>query len=120
MSYLLLKDADFSIKGENVEPIIITGLESLSRNSEVDKLLLYFQDLSIVATLPESVQKRLKVAEVMSIFGTARSVDYSKFTKTEDEVSKEAQAQSEQMIAAQNQVEQNSARNNASEVQMSK
>lgn len=120
MSYLLLKDADFSIKGEQVEPIIITGLESLSRNSEVDKLLLYFQDLAIIASLPEEVRKRLKITEVMSIFGTARSVDYAKFTKSEDDVAKEDAAMQANMMEAQNQAGQDAARNKAAEVQMSK
>lgn len=118
MSYILLKDVDFSIKGDKVEPVIITGLESLSRNSEVDKLLLFFQDMSIVATLPPEVVSRLKVNEVMAIFGTARSVDYEKFTKTEEQVQEEQAQMQARALEMQNAAEQNTAKNNATEANM--
>ena len=120
MSYILLKDVDFSIKGDKVEPVIITGLESLSRNSEVDKLLLFFQDMSIVATLPPEVVSRLKVNEVMAIFGTARSVDYEKFTKTEEQVQEEQAELQARALEMQNAAEQNTAKNNATEANMIK
>jgi hypothetical protein len=120
-AYLLMKDIDFSIAGTDkpLEPIIVTGLESLSRNSEVDKMRLFLQDMALMATLPDAVQAYLKVPQVMAIFGAARSVDYDEFTKTVEEVQEEQQAAQQAAIAAENQAGENQAINKAKENQMS-
>ena len=122
MTYILLKDVDFSIEGQkdDIEPIIITGLESLSRNSEVDKLRLFLQDMAMITQMPETVQRYLKIPQVMAIFGTARSVDYAEFTKTTEEVQAELEQEQASMLAAQNEAGQNEAVNKAKETQMSK
>lgn len=75
----------------DIDPVIVTGLESLSRTSELDQILLFFQDLALLEQLPEVVQQRLKVGDVMATFGAARNIDYKKFLKSEDEVEDDAE-----------------------------
>lgn len=120
MAYILLKDVDFSIAGKQVDPIIVTGLESLSRTSEVENLILFFQDLALLAQLPDTVQRYLKVPEVTATFGSARSVEYEKFLKTEEEVQAEDERIAKQQIELQNATEQNTARNQAAQANMTK
>jgi len=121
MTYILLKDADFSIAGEahNIEPIIVTGLESLSRSSEVERLRLFLNDMAMVSTLPPQMQMYLKIPELMQIFGSARSIDPTTFTKDEATVQKEQALQREQALALQNKSQENAAVNNAKEAQLS-
>lgn len=87
----------------DVDPVIVTGLESLSRTSELDQILLFFNDLALLEQLPELVQERLKVGDVMATFGSARNIDYKKFLKSEDEVSddREEKAEAEAKLAGQ-------------------
>jgi len=120
LAYILLKDIDFSINGEEIDPIIVTGLESLSRNSEVDKLILFLQDLSLLANLPEQVQAYIKVPEITAIFGNARAVDYKEFIKDDATVQKEQAAKQQQLIEMQQKVGQNDAVNSATAAQLSK
>ena len=120
MSHILLKDIDFSISGDDIVPIIVTGLESLSRNSEVEKVLLFLQDMSLIANLPETVQEFVKVPELAAIFGAARSVDYQLFMFTQEEVNSERERKQQALLDAQNSDEQNTARNNAAEQNMIK
>ena len=103
MAYILLKDIDFSIQGKEIEPIIITGLESLSRNSDVEKMLLFLQDLANISNLPEPVLRRLQVDKIIAIFGTARSVDYQEFMKSEEQVQQEMEQERQQLLEMQQQ-----------------
>jgi hypothetical protein len=104
LAYITLAETEFDISGgDKVEPMIITGLDALSRNSDMEALMLYFQDLAITAQLPEQVQEYLKVRELMQVFGAARGVDYEKFTKDDATVQQERQQrQQQEMQAVQN------------------
>lgn len=71
---------------KDIEPIIVTGLESLSRNSELDRMRYFFQDLIGLSEVPEQVAKRLDYAELVATLGAGHGVDYKKFLKDEDTV----------------------------------
>ncbi len=74
---------------KNVEPIIVTGLESLSRNSELDRLRLFFRDLIALAEVPEQVAIRLDYNNLVATLGAGHGVDYGKFLKDEEQVKEE-------------------------------
>lgn len=100
LAFLLMTSSKLSLgdAGE-VEPSIVTGMDSLSRNGDLEALQLFFQDLAILANLPEPVQRRLKFGEVMALYGAARGVKYEKFMK--DEATVEAEIQAERKAMAQ-------------------
>lgn len=77
-------DLDEAFK--DIEPTIITGMESLTRTSELDQMMLFFGDLAMLAELPPEISRRLNYREVMNKLGAARQVDYKDFMLTEDEV----------------------------------
>lgn len=64
---------------------ILTGLDSLSRATELENMRAFFQDLAPLAELPESVLVRTKVEELMAIIGAGHGVDYDKFMRNEEE-----------------------------------
>lgn len=79
---------------KSIEPVIVTGLESLSRNSELDRMRYFFQDLVGLAEVPDQVAARLDFGELISTLGAGHGVDFKKFLKDEDVVKKEqAEAQ---------------------------
>lgn len=91
----LLKKIDNAFSG--VELVIVTGLESLSRNSELDNLRAFFQDLLALADVPEQVSARIEYGDLIAVLGAGHGVDYKKFLKDE----KKAKADMANAAAAQ-------------------
>jgi hypothetical protein len=96
-----------NLKGElaGLDVIVLTGLEALSRTSEHDNIMMFFNDLTILQNLPEAVVPYLKQDQLVQVLAAGRGVEVDKFLKTEKEVEKEreqarqAQAQQEAAIA---------------------
>jgi hypothetical protein len=87
LAYLLLAGSKLNLgNAGEIEPSIITGMDALSRNGDLEALQLYFQDLALLASLPEPVQKRMRFGEVMALFASARGVKYEKFMLDEKTV----------------------------------
>lgn len=84
---------------KDIEPIIVTGLESLSRNSELDQIRYFFQDLLALAELPPEVAKRMDYGSLIATLGAGHGVDYKKFLKDEKTVEKETQQAMQQQAA---------------------
>ncbi|MCP4342371.1 MAG: hypothetical protein GY799_26715 [Desulfobulbaceae bacterium] len=80
----IMIDLDPGFKG--IEPLIITGVESLSRTSELDEMMLFFNDLAMLANLPERAAERLNFSAVISKLGAARAIDYDDLLLTEEQV----------------------------------
>jgi len=74
---------------KDIQPVIVTGLESLSRSSELDRIRYFFQDLTQMAELPEQVMARVDFGNLIAVLGSSHGVDYEKFLKDEDQVEKE-------------------------------
>lgn len=80
----------------NVEPVIVTGLESLSRNSELDHIRYFFTDLAALADIPDEVKKWVKFDDLIAVLGAGHGVDYKKFLKDADTVKAETAAAMQQ------------------------
>lgn len=76
----------------NIEPVIVTGLESLSRSSELDRIRYFFQDFANMSELPEQVAIRVDFGKLIAILGSSHGVDYEKFLKDETQVEAEQKA----------------------------
>jgi hypothetical protein len=74
---------------KDIEPTIVTGLESLSRNSELDRTRAFFQDLIGLAEVPDQVAQRIDYNALIAVLGAGHGVDYKKFLKDDDVVKKE-------------------------------
>jgi len=94
----LIKELDPIFK--DIEPVIVTGLESLSRNSELDNFRAFMQDLIILTDVPEDVTIRMEMGDVIATLGAGHGVDYKKFLKDE----KKVQAEQQQRMQAQAQM----------------
>lgn len=80
--YLMAEDDELF---KSIEPVIVTGLESLSRMSDVDRLRAMLQDAALLADLPEKVAVRLKFGGIISRLSAGHGVDTEGILATEDE-----------------------------------
>jgi hypothetical protein len=85
----------------DIEPVIVTGLESLSRNSELDRTRAFFSDLVSLAEVPEEVAIRIDYGKLISMLGAGHGIDYKDLLKSEKAVkqAQEARAQQEAQAA---------------------
>jgi hypothetical protein len=88
----LLDASDVSIQGTQIEITIVTGLDALSRNGDLENFRMAMGDMAQVAQLPEAVQARLKWDEIKAFIGQGRNVDLNKFMMTDAEFAKKQEA----------------------------
>lgn len=108
LANLLLYDIDIGDKGK-IDAVVLTGLESLSRNSELENIMLFLGDLNQISTLADEVLKRIKIPSIMAYIGSARGVDYERFMKDETTVAQEDKQRQDQAMQMQEQLEQSKA-----------
>lgn len=82
---LLLRDIDLTIEGSSIEPVVVTGLDAMSRNANNEKVRLWMEDLSILNNLPDDVRARLKIDNLANMLANGRDVDSSQIVMTEEE-----------------------------------
>lgn len=77
---------------KDIEPLIITGRESLSRQTERDTFMLFFTDLAALAELPDRVTEILDFPVVVSKLGAMWRVEYKDMILDEETVQANRQA----------------------------
>ena len=81
----------------DIEPLIVTGVESLSRTSELDQMMQFFNDLAMLANLPERAAERLDFEKVITKLGAARAIDYDDFLLSQEQVDENRKAEDERL-----------------------
>lgn len=98
VAYIVLKQIKFEGLDDGITPQIVTGMDSLSRQAEMDNYKLWLMDLALLENVPEDVRGRLKVSNLAEIMGQARQIDTARAILSEDEYAqKVAEAQQAQM-----------------------
>jgi len=103
MARWLLEQLKVNIS-DKFEVTVITGLDALSRTSDLDDAKLWLQDMGLANSLPEQMQMRIKWDELGALFAVPRRVDISRIWKSDEEMAAAMQAEQErqgQMVAAQ-------------------
>jgi hypothetical protein len=80
-----LARAGTDIKGADVKVMVITGLEALSRNGELDNLRLALGDLAMLTTVPPELQARLKWNNLVTYVGAGRGTPLADFVMNDEE-----------------------------------
>lgn len=98
--YLMSEDEEIF---KSIEPVIVTGLESLSRMSDVDRLRAMLQDAALLADLPEEVAIRLMFGGVLARLSAGHGVDTEGILATEEQAqaTKQQNAEAAAMAAGQ-------------------
>lgn len=104
LAKLYLLRIDMRIGKEAIEPVVITGIDAMSRDSDLEAMHLWLQDLKTLNDLPEEVRGRMKLSSLMTTMATGRGVEFKPVVKSDDEYAAEQdamrQAQQEDMVSA--------------------
>lgn len=84
LAYYLLRKVGFAIKGKSVTPTIVTGLDALSRASDLDNLKLFLGDLAMVGSLPPNIQQMLQLGRVVKNLAAGRGLSASDYISAGD------------------------------------
>lgn len=100
LAYLLLGQSKVDIKSLGIELVIITGVEALGRNAELDKIRQFNQLIQELGS-PEIMLSRMDVGVYISKIANSLSLDVSDLIKSEEQITQEQQSQQQQQLLAQ-------------------
>ncbi|BCL97674.1 hypothetical protein MAFF211491_21260 [Ralstonia solanacearum] len=101
ISYWLIKMEGVELGGTALEPTVITGLDALSRNADLENLKACLQDMAIIAGMSPQAQFVLKMDAIATAIFAGRGVDAAQFVKSEDEQKAELANQQQMALAQQ-------------------
>lgn len=78
---------------------IVTGLDALSRNGDLENFRLAMGDMAAVTAVPPELAARMKWEEVAAFIGQGRGVDLRKFIMTDAEFSAKQLQQQQAQVA---------------------
>lgn len=82
----LLKMTKTNLKDTGFDVAIVTGLDALSRNGDLDNFRLAMADLAGFNNLPEQLIMRFDYNKVVAFVGNGRGIDLSALMKSQDEI----------------------------------
>lgn len=78
-------------------PTVVTGLDALSRNADLEELKLWLADMAALAQLPEQLQGELNYASLSKALAAPRRIDVTPYLLTpEEKAQRQAAAQASQ------------------------
>lgn len=98
LAKMLLSQSGINLKQLGIEAVIVTGIEALGRNAELDKLRQFNALLHELGS-PELILQRLNVDQYIQMLGNALELDTNPLIKSQEQIQQEqAQAQEQQMM----------------------
>lgn len=105
----LLTSIDASIKGTQLKVVVITGLDALSRNADLEALKLALNDLMLFESLPEPLKMRFNYKRVTDYVGQGRGIDLTAFLLSDAEYKAQTEQAAATRVAEANATEQGAA-----------
>lgn len=101
MAVWLMDEAGQSLRGKDLTPTIVTGLDALSRTGDRDNLVLFIGDVSSLSELPPDLRGRMKLTPIIAAFAAARGLLSGTYLLSEAEFAKQQQVAQQQALAMQ-------------------
>lgn len=95
LAKILLDRIDFELS-EDIEPVIVTGLDSLSRNSELESVTRVIQAVAQLGGLPPEILETLKLDSIINTISSAEGIEPKTFVHTQEEIQASRQARQQQ------------------------
>jgi hypothetical protein len=100
LGHWLLRKAKVALKGTQLKPVIITGLDALSRNADRERMMMFLQDVTALDGIAPATRMRLREGNIIADMAAGAGVDRVRYIASEEEVaSKQQIAQQEQVNA---------------------
>jgi hypothetical protein len=100
LAYLLLKQSKADVESLGIELVIVTGVEALGRNVELDKIRQFNQLIQELGS-PEIILSRLNVGTYIDRIANSLALDTTGLIKTDEQIQQEQQAQQQQALLQQ-------------------
>lgn len=81
----LFDSIDIDLKGADLDVTIITGLDALSRNGDLENFRAAMGDMAAIVTVPPELSARIKWEEIAAFVGQGRNIDLARFLLTDKE-----------------------------------
>lgn len=101
MALWLCTRIKMSLVGKAFEPVIITGLDALSRNGDMDVLKAFLGDLAAVGSLPPPLLATLKIEAIIAALAAGRGLKSKDYVKSQDEMQADQQQQQQAELNSQ-------------------
>lgn len=94
----LLARVGATLKGTDLKVVVITGLDALSRNSDLEALRLAFSDLGGFLSMPPELQARFDFNRLVAAIGQGRGIPLHQYLKSEEQFQQEQQAEQQARV----------------------
>jgi hypothetical protein len=101
VAHWCLASIDLSVNGADFEVTVITGLEALTRNAQLEKLRAALGDLALLEQLPDGLKARLNYQAIAGFVGAGRGINLLPFLKNDEQVRKEQEQSMRDQAATQ-------------------
>lgn len=102
LSHWLLKRSKVEIKGTKIEPVIITGLDALSRNADRERMMVFLNDVTLLDSIQPNTRMKLRERNIIADMAAGAGVERGRYVASEQEImaaQQEAQAQQTNQLA---------------------
>jgi hypothetical protein len=96
-AYITLDHIKFTGLSQGIKPQIITGMDSLSRQGELENVVQWINSLGLLNNVPDDVRAVINPLKFAAYTATNLQVDYAKFLFTQDELAQRQQQQQQQL-----------------------
>lgn len=94
----LLKRAKVEIQGTEIHPVIITGLDALSRNSDRERMMSFLSDVAALDGIQPATRQRLRETNIITDMAAGNGVDRGRYVATQAEVAAAQAADQQAML----------------------
>lgn len=95
-----VESASEVFQDKTIKPVIVTGLDALSRNGDLENVRLFLADVTTVTALPPEVSQYLKLEPIFEALAAGRGLQSSIYVRTQEEVDQIQQDKMQQMQEA--------------------
>lgn len=106
LALFLLALEKIKIRGRDLELTVVTGLDALSRQGDLENLKGWLQDIMTLQAAGEPVTEPLNLSAIYRDLASPRGVDASKYLKTDDQIREARDERSAREIAQRQGVQQ--------------
>lgn len=97
--WLLKEVGGAGIAGLDLDVAVITGLDALSRNGDLENLRAALGDLAMVTSVPPDLLARLRIDALAKFVGNGRGIDLAPFLLSDQEAQAMQQQQQQARVA---------------------
>jgi hypothetical protein len=86
LSKWLMRKANLSIKGTKLRPVVITGLDALSRNADLERLMQFLQNVTSLGAIPPNIAAMLQQANIISDIAAGIGINKKRYVASDDQI----------------------------------